>query len=78
MADIYTVETLARDAGVPVKAVRKWIKKGMLPAANLGGWLFPHYVMSKSDVFEFLKKSYCKATKKARERIKNDLHREED
>ena len=63
MADIYTVETLSRDAGVPKKAVKKWIKKGKLRAANLGSWLFPHFVMSKADVWEFLKANESKYTK---------------
>lgn len=63
MADIYTVETLARDAGVPNKAVKKWIKKGQLRAANLGSWFFPHFVMSKADVWEFLKNNESKYTK---------------
>jgi hypothetical protein len=63
MADIYTVESLARDAGVPKKAVKKWIKNGKLRAANLGGWLFPHFVMSKADVWEFLKNNESKYTK---------------
>jgi hypothetical protein len=63
MADIYTVESLARDAGVPKKAVKKWIKKGKLRAANLGSWLFPHFVMSKADVWEFLKRNESKYTK---------------
>jgi hypothetical protein len=63
MTDIYTVESLARDAGVPKKAVKKWIKKGKLRAANLGSWLFPHFVMSKADVWEFLKLSESKYTK---------------
>jgi hypothetical protein len=63
MADIYTVESLARDAGVPKKAVKKWIKKGKLRAANLGSWLFPHFVMSKADVWDFLKRNESKYTK---------------
>jgi hypothetical protein len=63
MADIYTVESLARDAGVPKKAVKKWIKKGKLRAANLGSWLFPHFVMSKADVWEFLKRNEYKKGK---------------
>ena len=76
MADIYTVETLSRDAGVTKKAVKKWIKKGLLPAANLGGWFFPHYVMSKGDVFEFLKRRACKYTRRAKEKANVSSRRE--
>jgi 2-keto-3-deoxy-6-phosphogluconate aldolase len=63
MADIYTVDSLARDAGVPKKAVKKWIKKGKLRAANLGSWLFPHFVMAKADVWEFLRNNESMYTK---------------
>jgi hypothetical protein len=78
MADIYTVESLARDADVPPKAIVKWIKQGLLPAANLGSWLFPHYVMTKGDVTQFLKSRACKYTHKAQEKENVSSSREGD
>jgi hypothetical protein len=68
MADLYTIETLARDCGVHTKVILKWIKKGELPASNLGSWLFPKYVMTKSDVFSFFKDHHCKYTKRKQDR----------